>query len=103
MLISHMRLKHVEWQCHMFTIYTSDCQMFRIIKSMYSNIKSCVRHNNQLSEMFNCNEGLMQGESLSPFLFSLHVNDFEMEFIENTCVPVENYKGYSLVFNYVCW
>ena len=66
-----------------------DCQMFRIIKSMYSNIKSCVRHNNQLSKMFNCNEGLMQGESLSPFLFSLYVNDFEMEFIENMCVPVE--------------
>ena len=39
--------------------------------------------------MFNCNEGLMQGESLSPFLFSLYVNDFEMEFIENMCVPVE--------------
>lgn len=31
----------------------------------------------------------MQGDSLSPFLFSLYVNDFEMDFIENKCIPVE--------------
>ena len=31
----------------------------------------------------------MQGESLSPLLFSFYINDFEMEFIESMCIPVE--------------
>lgn len=31
----------------------------------------------------------MQGESLPPFLFSLYVNDFEIEFIKEMCLPVE--------------
>ena len=66
-----------------------DCQMLNIIKSLYANIKSCVRYENQMSDFFSCHEGLMQGESLSPFLFSLYVNDFETEFIEKMCIPVE--------------
>ena len=33
--------------------------------------------------------GLMQGEVLSPILFSLFINDFEMQFIKDGCVPVE--------------
>ena len=57
-----------------------DCQMLNIIKSLYANIKSCVRYENQMSDFFSCQEVLMQGESLSPFLFSLYVNDFETEF-----------------------
>lgn len=56
---------------------------------MYSNIKSCVKYQNHISEFFDCLEGLMQGESLSPFLFSLYVNDFEIEFIKEMCLPVE--------------
>ena len=52
-------------------------EMLNIINSMYANIKSCVRYKNQMSEFFSYQEGIMQGESLSPFLFSLHVNDFE--------------------------
>lgn len=66
-----------------------DCRMLNIIKSMYSNIKSCVKYQNHISEFFDCLEGLMQGESLSPFLFSLYVNDFEIEFIKEMCLPVE--------------
>ena len=31
----------------------------------------------------------MQGEVLSPILFSLYVNDFEVEFIKNGCTPTE--------------
>lgn len=47
--------------------------MLKMIKSVYANIKSCVRYENHLSV------GLMQGESLSPFLFPLY-NRFEDEF-----------------------
>lgn len=37
-----------------------DCLMLNIIKSMYSNIKPCVKYQNQISEFFDCLEGLMQ-------------------------------------------
>ena len=33
--------------------------------------------------------GLMQGEVLSPILFSFYVNDFEREFIASYCIPYE--------------
>ena len=33
--------------------------------------------------------GLMQGEVLSPILFSFYVNDFERECIASNCIPYE--------------
>ena len=51
-----------------------------IIKSMYENVKSKVKYKNRLSENFECYLGVRQGESLSPFLFSMYLNDIEDEF-----------------------
>ncbi len=42
--------------------------MLNVIKSMYDNIKSKVKSNNQLSEEFTCMLGVRQGECLSPFI-----------------------------------
>ena len=44
---------------------------------MYTNIKSCVSLNNKLSDFFISNMGVRQGENLSPFLFSIFMNDLE--------------------------
>ena len=44
---------------------------------MYSNVKSCVTVRGFNSEYSKSSLGLMQGEVLSPILFSLYVNDFE--------------------------
>ena len=41
------------------------------------NFKSCIRNNGQLTESFDVTVGVLQGEALSPFLFSLYLNDFE--------------------------
>ena len=41
------------------------------------NIKSCVEFNKKLSEYFPCLTGVRQGETLSPFLFSIVLNDIE--------------------------
>ena len=59
--------------------------MLNIVKSMYENFKtSCkVKHNNQLSESFVSTLGVRQGESLSPFLFSMYLNDIEEFFMTN--------------------
>ena len=52
--------------------------IFRVIRNMYSNLKSCVMSNSRKSDFFNCNIGVRQGENLSPFLFALYINDFEL-------------------------
>ena len=46
------------------------------LKSLYSNVSSCVRVNNVYSEWFNVPAGLRQGCSLSPTLFNFYINDF---------------------------
>ena len=42
-------------------------QILNVIKSMYQNIKSKVKCNNELSDEFSCCLGVRQGECLSPF------------------------------------
>ena len=54
-------------------------RMLNIMKSIYSCVKSRVKHDNTLSELFTCNIGVRQGECLSPFLFAMYVNDLETE------------------------
>ena len=54
-------------------------RMLNIIKSIYSCVKSRVKHDNTLSDFFTCNIGVRQGECLSPFLFAMYVNDLEAE------------------------
>ena len=44
---------------------------------MYRGIKSRIVKNNTFSDYFYCNSGVRQGENLSPFLFSLFLNDLE--------------------------
>ena len=44
---------------------------------MYQGIKSRITFNGNNSDYFNCNNGLRQGENLSPFLFALYLNDLE--------------------------
>lgn len=48
-----------------------------VIKNMYSDIKSCVSLDGNVSEMFSSSRGVRQGENLSPILFSLYLNDLE--------------------------
>ena len=45
---------------------------------MYQDTKACIKLNNKLSNSFVCNIGVRQGDNLSPLLFALFVNDFEM-------------------------
>ena len=44
---------------------------------MYRNAKSCIKMGKQLSDTFECNVGVRQGENLSPLLFAIYLNDFE--------------------------
>lgn len=44
-------------------------KMFQSILSLYKNVKSCVKYKNNFSEFFNVEQGVLQGEALSPLLF----------------------------------
>ena len=65
-------------------------KMLNIIKSMYNEAKSKVKHMGILSDEFLCELGVRQGESLSPFLFSIFLNDLSEYLISN------NFKGFEL-------
>ncbi|KAK3109114.1 hypothetical protein FSP39_023343 [Pinctada imbricata] len=52
-------------------------KIFKVIYNMYADIKSCVRKNSECSDFFPCMTGVRQGENLSPFLFTIFLNDIE--------------------------
>ncbi len=62
---------------------------FRIIYNMYDNIKSCIVSNDKKSDFFACMKGVRQGENVSPFLFSIFLNDLEDYFVEFDALPLE--------------
>ena len=66
-----------------------DGKMLKIIKSLYDNIKICIKHEGNLSSYFSSTSGLLQGEVMSPILYSLYVNDFEMSFIREGCQSID--------------
>ena len=51
---------------------------------MYKNVKSKIKLNNSASdESFMCTLGVRQGESLSPFLFSMYLNGIVEYYMRN--------------------
>ena len=67
-------------------------KILNVIMSMYNNVKSKVKFNNDKGEEFTCYTGVRQGECLSPFLFSMLINDLENELI------VKGVEGLDLHF-----
>jgi hypothetical protein len=74
-----------------------DGKMFKIIRNMYDNAKSCVRKGSQLSEFFYSNVGVRQGENLSLVLFSLFLNDL-VEFISHAYDGLTNICNATHIF-----
>ena len=64
-------------------------KLLNVLKSMYKNVRTAVSIDGLRSEYFSSHLGLMQGEVLSPILFSYFVNDFESEFIKSDCIPYD--------------
>jgi len=64
-------------------------KFFKVIKSMYSSIKSCVKTDeNSITELFSCNKGIRQGDGLSPVLCSLFMNYLPQYFRDDHCPGV---------------
>jgi len=47
-----------------------------VFRSMYSQLKSCVKTLNGLTNFFLCTVGTHEGCMVSPFLFALYINEF---------------------------
>ena len=52
---------------------------YHTLKALYTGAKSCVKVNDKLTDWFNVNSGVRQGDSLSPTLFSLFLNDLAVD------------------------
>ena len=60
-----------------------------ILRSVYNHVKSRVKHNGSLGEPFLSHIGVRQGECLSPFLFSMYLNDLEAELATKGLVGID--------------
>ena len=62
-------------------------KVLKVIKNLYANAKSCVQLNNDISDFFEVNIGVRQGENLSPILFALFLNDLNVFMSNNLTSP----------------
>ena len=80
----------------------------RVVQSLYQKTKARVRVNGELTDVFDCNKGVRQGDNSSPLRFISFVNDFNnlirTEF-EGICLNAERseefttfLKMYSLLY-----
>ena len=67
---------------------------------MYERVKSRVKHENTLSGTYLCMLGVRQGESLSPFLFSMFLNDIEQTFKDKGLegINVDMFKFFMILY-----
>ena len=68
--------------------YDIDDRMYRAVPNLYQDTESCIRINNMLSEWFTVINGVRQGDTLSPTLFSLFVDELAKE-IKNMNIGIK--------------
>ena len=50
-------------------------KILKVIQTLYSNLQSCVRINNNFTDWFSNSSGVRQGDNLAPILFVVFIND----------------------------
>ena len=77
-----------------------DGKLFQLVRTIYLDVKSCVKSMSSLSDFFKSDIGLLQGEVLSPSLFSLFINDLELYLQQNadSGLTLDQLSIYLLMF-----
>ena len=77
-----------------------DGKLLDLIQSMYESVKLRVKCVNSLSDLYSCDFGLLQGEIMSPFLFSFFQADIDTHLLENINdgIDLEQLQLYLLLF-----
>jgi hypothetical protein len=57
---------------------------------MLKGIESLMKINGTISDFISCNVGVHQGVHLSPFLFSLNINDLENYLVEKNIAGLQH-------------
>ncbi len=65
---------------------------------MYCNAKSCVKLPNGITQTFDLKRGVKQGDTLSPYLFNLYLNDISLIFSSRKCNSPTLGETYCTVF-----
>ena len=73
-------------------------KLYNSVQSIYHSVKSCVRSNGNLSNVFDCPVGLRQGCSLSPILFALFINELHTLMVENNIRGVQLFPNIVEIF-----
>ena len=60
---------------HKLLSYIIDGKMYFAIKALYRNTLNCIKLNGHLSKWFTSLFGVRQGDTLSPTLFNIFIND----------------------------
>ena len=74
--------------------------ILQVLRSMYSKLKASVRTNSGLTEWFECIVGTRQGCMLSPFLFAMYVNEFDLLRLEGCRgiqISAEQFPGVNVL------
>jgi hypothetical protein len=73
-------------------------KMLRMMQGIYKSVKSCVKWGNELSEFFDCPQGVKQGCILSPVIFSLLINDVAEKVAKNGKHGIQFLPGLQEMF-----
>ena len=78
----------------MYTQFNLGGKVYNAVKSLYSGPLSCVKINNYNTDWFSISSGVKQGDSLSPTLFAMYLNDLAVEIKDLNCGI--NIDGFNL-------
>jgi hypothetical protein len=80
-------------------LHNIDGKVYKSVKSLYNHPTACIKLNNRLTDWFEVESGVKQGDTLSPTLFSIFINDLAIE-LENLGfgIPVDTLNVSILMF-----
>ena len=75
-------------------------KIINMLRTMYSDVKACVRSDNIISECFSCLNGVKQGEPVSSLMFILFINDLYESLLNDNddYITLNDLKLFLLLF-----